>query len=301
MRIHTHTFICTLLALALVLLLTCGLLLPAAAAAEEEKTKDGWIRVPVSTEGLSAGDYYLDLTALDALEDPLTQAQLAELEQLDWYVDLRFAGSGWLRAEKDGAEYAPGFIDPDTVAACFTVYGADWQPIKVVTSTDVLEDGDYYIEQDALVRAAFEGEDPTPEEISDLLSDVGSFYINTTAPADNLFRYKHCVSLYGDDWEIFYPFADKTWGIIVFETPFFTENVKRWQAADTPDVPDTPDQPDTPDTPNPPETPDPPAGGDGLCKWDNTDHGNSLWGRLITALHTLLFEFSQLFRFDFSC
>ena len=55
MRIHTHTFIRTLLALALVLLLTCGLLLPAAAA-EEEKTKDGWIRVPVSTEGLSAGD-----------------------------------------------------------------------------------------------------------------------------------------------------------------------------------------------------------------------------------------------------
>ena len=289
--------ISVLLSLVLVLTLAFSSVLPAVA----EPADTGEIRVPASAEGLTPGDYYLDLTVLDALGESLTQAQLEELEQLDWYVDLRFGGSGWLRAEKDGAAYAPDYIDPDTVAACFTVYGADWQPVKIVESTDALFDGDYYVEQDVLLRAAFEVEDPTPAEIADMLSEVGSIYVNTTAPADNLFRYQHRVTLFGEDLQIFYPFADNTWGAVVFETSFFTENVKQWQSADTPDQPGTPDQPDTPDTPDTPASQNSAAHDDGLCKWDNVDHGNSLWGRLITALHTLLWHLSQLFNFSSVC
>lgn len=298
MHTQTRKSIRTLLAFAAALLLFCTLLLPAAAA--DDPADAGEIRVPTSAEGLTPGDYYLDLTALDALGESLTQVQREELEQLDWYVDLRFGGSGWLRAEKDGATYNPAFIDLDTVAACFTVYGADWQPVKIVESTDTLLDGDYYVEQDVLLRTAFEVEDPTPAEIADMLSEVGSIYVNTTAPADNLFRYQHRVTLFGEDLQIFYPFADKTWGAVVFETPFFTENIKQWQSAATPDQPDQPDTPDQPDRPDTPDTPTP-AADDGLCKWDNVNHGNSLWGRLITALHTLLWHLSQMFRFGSGC
>ncbi len=299
MHTHTRKSIRALSVFAASILLLCTLLLPVAAADDPADTSE--IRVHASAEGLTPGDYYLDLTALDAVGETLTQAQREELEQLDWYVDLRFGGSGWLRAEKDGEAYAPDDIDLDSIAACFTVYGADWQPVKVVTSTDVLSDGDYYVERDALLRAAFEVEDPTPDEIDEMLLEVGSLYVNTTAPADNLFRYQHRVTLFGEDWEIFYPFADKTWGAVVFETPFFTENVKQWQSADTPDQPGTPDVPDTPDTPDNPTPSDPPADDNGLCKWDNADHGNSFWGRLITALHTLLWHLSQLFHFGSGC
>ncbi len=32
-----------------------------------------------------------------------------------------------------------------------------------------------------------------------------------------------------------------------------------------------------------------------LCKWDNTYHGNTLWGKVIYCFHTILYFFSNLF------
>ena len=63
------------------------------------------------------------------------------------------------------------------------------------------------------------------------------------------------------------------------------------------DVPaDLPEQDDSPGT----AAPDDPAesgslSGDDLCPWDDTDHGASLWGRLIRLFHSILFFFARLF------
>ena len=51
------------------------------------------------------------------------------------------------------------------------------------------------------------------------------------------------------------------------------------------------------------ETPTDPAGpadptdpsGDNICKWDNVDHGTSLWGRIVKFFHSILYFFAHLF------
>ncbi|MBQ6067629.1 MAG: hypothetical protein IJK89_12515 [Clostridia bacterium] len=63
------------------------------------------------------------------------------------------------------------------------------------------------------------------------------------------------------------------------------------------DVPSDPAEqngPSEPAAPDDPATPGEPSG-DGLCRWDEKDHGTSLWGRLVSAFHTVLYFFARLF------
>lgn len=57
---------------------------------------------------------------------------------------------------------------------------------------------------------------------------------------------------------------------------------------------DPADDPDTPVTPTDPAEPDAPSDGS-LCPWDNVDHGNSFWGKLIRFFHGILYFFAHLF------
>ena len=58
-----------------------------------------------------------------------------------------------------------------------------------------------------------------------------------------------------------------------------------------PDDPATPTDPTEPVGPTAPDT----QAGDNLCKWDNTDHGTSFFGRLIRFFHSILYFFAHLF------
>ncbi|MBR0509326.1 MAG: right-handed parallel beta-helix repeat-containing protein [Clostridia bacterium] len=51
-------------------------------------------------------------------------------------------------------------------------------------------------------------------------------------------------------------------------------------------------EPDTP--PTEPIDPDTPTGSN-ICKWDNMDHGTSIWGRLVKFFHSILYFFAHLF------
>ncbi|MBQ1742324.1 MAG: hypothetical protein II045_04430, partial [Oscillospiraceae bacterium] len=64
-----------------------------------------------------------------------------------------------------------------------------------------------------------------------------------------------------------------------------------------PDDPTTPSDPTEPTDPTEPVGPTAPGtqAGDNLCKWDNTDHGTSFFGRLIRFFHSILYFFAHLF------
>ncbi len=57
---------------------------------------------------------------------------------------------------------------------------------------------------------------------------------------------------------------------------------------------ETPTDPTNPEDPTEPTDPDTPAG-DNICKWDNVDHGTSIWGRIVRFFHSILYFFAHLF------
>ena len=211
--------------------------------------------------------------------EDMAQAYIDDLKSLDWYVDMNFAnGYRWIKAEKNGQPYA-GYFQQEEIADFFTVYGADWQPIQIVESADGLAEGSYYIEKSVLVAQidamvteqygdAQEMQVPDYETgslvtvsradfIEQILASYGDFFINTTAPAGNLFRYKVVSEVQhysGSSYtmEIAYSLAEYTWSRTAFDTAFFETNVKVVES-DTPDDPGTPDAPDDPDTPDTPD------------------------------------------------
>ena len=48
------------------------------------------------------------------------------------------------------------------------------------------------------------------------------------------------------------------------------------------------------DPSQPPVQPEEPAG-DNICKWDNVDHGNTFWGRIVKFFHSIAYFFAHLF------
>ena len=125
--------------------------------AGQNENGDRWLPVPNSPEGLADGAYYLDWDAFDAFQIRYG-VSLNEAEQTSVQVDPVFCSTvEWefnpdtqeLRPVTDGAE---GTVLGGAVV-CWVIdqAGAEWVDVKL--SAEELNDGDYYVDREALKEA----------------------------------------------------------------------------------------------------------------------------------------------------
>ena len=215
-----------------------------------------WNPLPLSADGLSTGDYYLDLDLVSSLHS-FSDDERAAFEAMTYYLD----------AEKGGIRmvgtYHGAALDMVYNAFFFGIreVGIQWVPVHFYT--DGLQEGDWYFDFDEEyammveqgIYASYDGDGPHVRAMYERLGYENSYYINAN-PNSKLCKYMVSSSTQGNEpgevWNstaihplTYYANSMTAYPGFMNNTPRLDRVIKQYHAADFADrwtsIPTSPD------------------------------------------------------------
>ena len=296
---------------------------------QSSEVPEGFEALPFGSDGLEAGAYYFDIDAM--VQDTIVNNQIpAEVATEEFKAEMKAAmladlGTVYYNADT-GAIHAAvcGVVTPeDDMYAAFAPYvkqaegdgpQVDEAVEAVITKIDAIGEVAYTAESKALIDDADEAYAALTDEQKANVTNAADLtaaketYAQLKAQADaaaeaaaNQAAANAVIAKINAIGEVAYTDESKAkiddartaYDVLTAAQKKLVSNYATLTAAES-RYAELKAAAETPTDPTEPENPNEPAN-DNICKWDNVDHGTSIWGKIVKFFHTVLYFFAHLF------